>query len=189
MTKNIRGDGPAKSRVAAKPKPAAKHPGGRPTKFKPEYVDQVRKLCAIGAIDEEIAEFFEVSRATISTWKLEHPDFLEALKLGKASVDDRVERSLLQMALGYEQDEVKIFMPAGAEKPIYAPFRAKVPASPTAAIFFLKNRRPDLWRDVHRQEVTGHNGGPVEYRKLTDEEVDARIASILGSGSTGEAPD
>lgn len=151
--KKTGGDGPAKPRSAATP---AKSKCGTPTKFKPEYVEQVRKLCAIGAIDEEIADFFEVSRRTISTWKIEHPDFLDALKLGKSAVDDRVERSLLQMALGYEQDDVKIFMPAGATEPVYAPYRAKIPPSPTAAIFFLKNRRPDLWRD--KQEVE-HSGG------------------------------
>jgi len=29
-------------------------------------------------------------------------------------------------AIGYEQDEVKIFMPANAAEPVYAPFRAKM---------------------------------------------------------------
>jgi hypothetical protein len=32
---------------------------GRPTSFKPEYVAQAEKLCALGATDQEIADFFE----------------------------------------------------------------------------------------------------------------------------------
>lgn len=38
----------------AEQEPKAKHPGGRPTKFKPEYVAQAEKLCALGATDEEV---------------------------------------------------------------------------------------------------------------------------------------
>lgn len=34
--------------------------GGRPTSFKPEYVEQARKLAFLGATDREVAEFFEM---------------------------------------------------------------------------------------------------------------------------------
>jgi hypothetical protein len=49
-------------------------------------------------------------------------DFLGSLKEGKEEADARVERSLYQRAVGYHYDAVKIFMPAGAKKPIYAPY-------------------------------------------------------------------
>ncbi len=35
-------------------------PAGRPSKFKDEYIEQARKLAALGATDQEIADFFEV---------------------------------------------------------------------------------------------------------------------------------
>jgi hypothetical protein len=38
---------------------------------------------------------------------------------------------------------VKIFMPAGEKKPIYAPYMEHVPADPTSAMFWLKNRDPE----------------------------------------------
>ena len=53
----------------------------------------------------------------------------------------RVERSLYERANGYSYDAVKIFMPAGAKKPVYAPYIEHVPPDVTAAIFWLKNRR------------------------------------------------
>jgi len=136
--------------------------GGRPTKFLPEYVEQARKLCMLGATDQEIADFFEVEVRTIYRWKAEHDEFCQSLKAGKEVADERVERSLFQKAIGYEQEEVKIFMPAGAEGPVYAPFRAKVAPDTTAAIFWLKNRRPDLWRDKQQTELTGPDGGPIK---------------------------
>lgn len=119
----------------------------RPSKYKPEFVEQARKLCLLGATDQEMADFFEVTVSTLNLWKLRHPEFSEALKAGKEAADNRVERSLFQQAIGYEQDEVKIFMPANAEAPVYAPFRAKVAPNVTAAIFWLKNRRKAEWRD------------------------------------------
>jgi hypothetical protein len=136
-------------------------PVGRPSSFKPEFVEQANKLCKLGATDPEIADFFGVSRTTINNWKHDHPEFLDALKSGKESADERVERSLYQRAIGYTQDAVKIFMPAGADAPVYAPFVENVVPDTTAAIFWLKNRRPDQWRDKTQQEVTGANGAPL----------------------------
>lgn len=126
---------------------AAKSKGGRPSTYKPEFVEQARKLCLLGATDQEIADFFEVSVRTLYRWKGEHDEFCQALKAGKDEADDRVVRSLYQQAIGYEQDEVKIFMPANASEPVYAPFRAKVAPNVTAAIFWLKNRQKGQWRD------------------------------------------
>lgn len=139
---------------------------GRPSKYRPEFVEQARKLCQLGATDQEIADFFEVEVRTIYRWKAEHDDFCQTLKAGKAIADERVERSLYQKAIGYEQEEVKIFMPAGAEGPVYAPYRAKLAPDTTAAIFWLKNRRPDLWRDKVSQEISGPDGGPVQVTRI-----------------------
>lgn len=134
---------------------------GRPTAYKPDYAKQAAKLCQLGATDQEIADFFEVGVRTIHNWKHSHDDFLHALKSGKEMADDRVERSLYQRAIGYEQDEVKIFMPSGAEKPVFAEYRAKIAPDTTAAIFWLKNRRSQQWRDVKAQELSGPDGGQL----------------------------
>lgn len=133
----------------------------RPPKYQPEFSEQARKLCLLGATDQEIADFFEVDVRTVYRWKGDHDEFCQALKAGKDEADNRVERSLYQQAIGYEQDEVKIFMPAQAEAPVYAPFRAKVAPNVTAAIFWLKNRRRGEWRDKVETELTGADGGPL----------------------------
>ena len=129
---------------------------GRPSAYKKEFASQVAKLAALGATDQEVADFFEVDVRTVYRWKHDHDDFCQALKAGKDVADDRVERSLYQKAIGYEQDEVKIFMPGGSQEPVYAPFRAKIAPDTTAAIFWLKNRRGEQWRDKREHE---HSGG------------------------------
>jgi hypothetical protein len=128
---------------------------GRPTSFKPEFVDQARKLCALGATDIELADFFEVDVRTIYRWKHDHEEFCQALNAGKDKADERVVNSLYQRAVGYEQEAVKIFMPGGAETPVYAPYREKIAPDTTAAIFWLKNRRPADWRDKTEQQHSG----------------------------------
>ena len=133
---------------------------GRPTKFKPEYVVQAEKLCQLGATDQDIADFFDVDLRTIYRWKASHEDLCHALRSGKEAADERVERSLYQRAVGYEQDAVKIFMPAGAAAPVYAPYREKVAPDTTACIFWLKNRRKEHWRDKQQHEITGEGGSP-----------------------------
>ncbi len=128
----------------------------RPTKFKTEFAKQAVKLAELGATDQEMADFFEIDVRTLHRWKHDHSGFCHSIKAGKAVADERVERSLYQKAVGYEQDEVKIFMPANAAAPVYAPFRARIPPDTTAAIFWLKNRRPSDWRDKQDVELGGH---------------------------------
>lgn len=140
---------------------------GRPTDYRDEFAAQAEKLCALGATDIELADFFDVDVRTVYRWKHAHDEFCQALKGGKEIADERVERSLYQRAIGYEQDEVKIFMPAQAEAPVYAPFRAKVAPDVTAAIFWLKNRRGENWRD--KQEVEHSGNVTVEVMRFADD--------------------
>lgn len=126
---------------------------GRPTKYDPAYAEGARRLAMLGATDQEVADFYAVDVATIYRWKIAHADFCESLRAGKQHADARVERSLYQRACGYEQEAVKIFMPAGRDDPVIVPYRERIAPDTTAAVFWLKNRRPAEWRDKH--EVSG----------------------------------
>ena len=120
--------------------------GGRPTKYKEEYAEQALKLCRLGATDKAIADFFDIAESTLNKWKKDHPKFMESLKEGKLMADAEVADKLYHRAIGYSHKEVKLAQQEGRftdEKEVlkhYAP-------DPTAAIFWLKNRQPELWRD------------------------------------------
>ena len=134
-------------------------PRGRPSSYQVGFVIQAEKLCRLGATDVELADFFEVERTTIWRWSQKHEDFCNALKVGKQASDERVERSLFAKATGYTFDAVKIFQHEGAG--VQVPYREHVPPDTTACIFWLKNRRPDLWRDRVQNEVTGKDGEAI----------------------------
>lgn len=141
-------------------------PAGAPTDYRAEFAKQAEKLCALGATDDQLADFFEVSTRTIYRWKHAHEEFCQALKAGKDQADERVARSLFHRAVGYEQEAVKIFMPANALEPVYAPYVEKIGPDTTACIFWLKNRRPAEWRDRVIQEHQGPDGGAVQVIQL-----------------------
>jgi hypothetical protein len=60
-----------------------KHPGGRPTKYKPEFIEQAGKLCNLGATDVELFDFFQINIAALNRWKIEYPEFCATIKEGK----------------------------------------------------------------------------------------------------------
>lgn len=123
-----------------------KHPG-QPTKYKPEYENQVLILAEKGFTDKDIADVFEVTETTINNWKKQFPQFFESIKKGKSVADEKVVQSLYQRALGYSHPEVHITNYQGIITKTniikhYAP-------ETTACIFWLKNRDKENWRDRH----------------------------------------
>lgn len=130
---------------------------GRPLLFKPEYVGQVYKLCLLGATDVELAEFFNVSEVTLNSWKHQYPAFFKSMKLGKSFADAEMANKLYHRGIGYSHPEEKLFCYEG--EVIRAETTKHYPPDTAAAFIWLKNRRPDLWRD--RQEFTGPNGTPL----------------------------
>ena len=140
---------------------------GRPTNYKKEYDEQAYKLCLLGATDKEMADFFNVKEQTINNWKKNHPSFFESIKRGKIVADANVAKSLYNRALGYYHPEDKIFNDNG--EPLIVPTVKHYPPDPTAAIFWLKNRKPAEWRDKRETELTGKDGGPIQVVKFEGE--------------------
>ena len=154
-------------------------PAGRPSKYRPEFCEQAKKLVALGATDLQLANFFEVSEQTIYTWKQNYPEFLEALKLSKELCDSQVERSLFQRAMGYSHPEVKVFQSNG--EIITHEVIKHYPPDTTAMIFWLKNRNPQEWRD--RVEHTGKDGGAIEITDINEVDMARKIAFVLAQGA------
>lgn len=119
-------------------------PVGRPTKYDPDYARQAVKLCELGATDADLADFFKVSVSTLNLWKIEHKDFSESLKLGKAPADERVKRALYHRAVGYSHQEDDIRAVNG--EIVITPTIKHYPPDSTACFFWLKNRLPEEFR-------------------------------------------
>lgn len=149
----------------------------RPSKFDPRICEQAEKLCKLGATDKELAEFFEVSESTVSKWKIDHPEFSEALKAGKVQADALVAERLFSRACGYSHPDVHVSNYQGTVT--LTPITKHYAPDTTACIFWLKNRRPDVWRD--RVEHTGKDGGPMEHKveEMSDLEAARAVAFAM----------
>lgn len=100
-----------------------------------------------GLTDEQIAHNMGISRSTLNEWKKKYPDISDTLKKGKDVVDIQVENALLKRALGYKYKETTKELTKSGFMMVTKEVIKEVVPDTTAQIFWLKNRRPDKWRD------------------------------------------
>ena len=144
----------------------------RKSEYQKEYADQALKLCLLGAIDKELAEFFSVSVQTLNKWKKDYPEFLESLKKGKNIADANVASRLYNRAIGYSCKATK-FATSEGRITDSKEYIEHYPPDTTAAIFWLKNRQPEKWRD--KKEVDANVNLGDELEELSDEQLQAII--------------
>lgn len=132
-----------------------RHPGGRPSKFKNIDLSEVSHYTENGYTDKELADVFDVTKQTINNWKKKFPEFFDSLKEGKLIADAKVVASLFQRACGYSHPDIHIsnFQGKIAKTNIIKHY----PPDTTAAIFWLKNRQPEEWRE--KKEADAVPGG------------------------------
>ncbi|NBI69341.1 helix-turn-helix domain-containing protein [Pseudoflavonifractor sp. 60] len=112
-----------------------------------------------GLTDAQMAGNMRINPATLYDWKKKYPKISEALKKGKEVVDIQVENALLKRALGYDFQEEKIEKSDKDGVKVVQTVK-HIPPDTTAQIFWLKNRRPDRWRD--KPELTATDEGGVQ---------------------------
>lgn len=152
---------------------------GRPSLYKPEYADEYMKMCMLGMTDDECADYFGITRQTLWTWKKQYQNFSDAGKLGKEKADMSVVFSAFERAKGceyIEQVPIKIKDVVYAEngKKIRETERVEIievtkrlPADPTMAQFWLRNRRWLNWRERREIEI----GKPGDFAAMQDDEL------------------
>jgi transposase len=119
----------------------AKHPGGRPTKYRPEMCEQVIDLAQEGYSLTAIAGFLHTGRNDLADWGQKHAEFGSALSRVQGYRGQWWERQARRVA--------KEGGPGGQTMMI---------------IFALKNLNSPDWKD--RVEHTGADGGPINLEAL-----------------------
>lgn len=116
-------------------------------------------LCRLGATREDLAAFFGIDEGRLDLWRSRYPNFDNAVSTSSDAADESVERSLFQRAMGYSHPEEKVFANGG--KPVVVPTTKYYPPDTAAIMFWLKNRRPDLWREKLDHALFGSKGGTI----------------------------
>ena len=124
---------------------------GRPTLYRPEHASRGRQLCARGATNLDLAGRFGVARSTIGQWIATHSEFAEAVQQGRDLADATAVESLFRRVTGYDHQADKVFLYRGETRT--ASYTAHVPPETRACMFWLRNRRPEDWREISERAV------------------------------------
>jgi len=99
----------------------------------------------------------------MTRWKQKDSKFYTSLKEAKLNSDLEVISSLRKRAIGYEEEDTKIFNDQGT--PLVVPYTKKVAPDPTSAIFWLKNRQPEKFRDKQQEiNIGSDKSGKIEVQ-------------------------
>lgn len=128
-------------------------PVGRPSKYQPEFCEQVIEFGAQGMARVEWAGQFGVTRQTLANWEAAHPEFLDS------TTHARELSAAWWAAQGREGIWSKSFNAVA--------YRLQV-----------LNRFPDDWRDRQSVEHSGPDGKPIETREVSDEQLEQRHAQL-----------
>lgn len=140
---------------------------GRPSKYDPKiHVPWGSSLAKMGATSADIAEAFGVSERTVYRWMTDHEEFRQTITEGKCSADARVVESLFNRAVGKAKRMTvtkKERVGRDGEKMILTEKTEEMlPPDSTAAIWWLKNRQPEMWRDRREVDVSANAGEGIK---------------------------
>ena len=132
----------------------------------------IQGMARDGLTQQQIANNLGISIDTLIENKKKYSEFNDALKKGKEVVDFEVENALLKRALGYEYEEETYENGILTKK-----VKKHVAPDTTAQIFWLKNRKPNTWKDKvetdeDREAVANASQVIAKIRKVAQEYTD-----------------
>lgn len=124
-----------------------------------------------GISQEEIAGKLKIACSTFREYRKKYEELEEVFILGDESAVESVENSLFKSAMGGIVKVNKAFKvkrdyydeqgrKCSEERVVTAEEDEYVPPNPTSIIFFLKNKRPQLWNE--KLTVAGNVDGGIE---------------------------
>lgn len=136
---------------------------GRPTDYSHELVEVVRIMSRGGATVFEIAQALGITTQTLHNWAANYQEFFDALyKEGRAAFDERIKRTMADLALGYSFESEKVF--ANGQRMSVV---EHVPPNPVAAKHWLSVRDPE-WAERQKIDLDAkvETSGTDEERTL-----------------------
>ena len=133
--------------------------------------------CRNGADNPILAKRLGCGKTTLGTLIRYHEGFAKLIREGKEEADLKVESALYKRAIGYDYEETTTEVrvnPDGDGSTTYVKkIKRHVSGDTTAQIFWLKNRKPDNWRDKQDVNLTD-NSWVAALKSLNDEHEDKR---------------
>jgi hypothetical protein len=142
----------------------------RPEK-KVNPIDVARVIGELGGTDEQLAKALGITRQALAVRKKKDPQLFDTLKKAKTEADARVEKALYERATGYTCEDCHVSQYEGVIT--ITPIKKHYPPDPVSMIFWLKNRRPQQWREKSEADIT-LRGMPEDLVKAIQERAAAK---------------
>ena len=145
--------GPRRGKASIADPPSKRGPKLLEFVSSPHILEKITNLSLIGLSEEQIAhDCFDVSIETWARWKKAKPEIANAVKEA-GDITGKVVRSLAMRAIGYSHPAVKIMMTRDGEV-VKVPYIEHYPPDTLAAIFYLKNKAAEFWKDRQEHDLS-----------------------------------
>lgn len=122
----------------------------------PDGLERIAGWARDGLTIDEIAEQMGTVRRTLNRWRGKNMQIQEAIAQNKDVADRKVEGALIKSALGYEYTETKTTVEIGADgerRQKVEKYERYSKPDTMAMLFYLKNRKPEVWRDSQQLDL------------------------------------
>lgn len=135
--------------------------------LKEDNLIRVQGWARDGLTMEQIAHNIGIVKSTLYKWIEKSKDFSDALKVSRDSADRQVENALFNNALGFKYIEQQL---TDTGEVVDVEKYAK--PNTTAQIFWLKNRKAEVWREKQNIEHAGGIDQKVDLSGLSDKDIE-----------------
>lgn len=136
------------------------NPVGRPSSYSIDVANKILHFTSLGFGIYLVSKKVGVPERTLRRWLASNAEFREALDAARNICDDRMVRTLYEKASGYTIRAVRMFMYEG--QILSQEYDEHIPPDARLIEFWLKNRRPNEWREKQSVEHLGTDGKPIE---------------------------
>lgn len=142
--------------------------------LKEENLIKVEAWAKSGLSEKQISQNMGIAYSTLKEWKKKYSALSASLKKGKEVTDFEVENAMHKSAVGYYVEETKTYITEtnGVQTKKIEKYKKWIPPNTTAQIFWLKNRKPDVWMDRKAKENANKNDSELaRYFELLDDRL------------------
>lgn len=136
-----------------------------------EGLSQLRGWARAGLTNTQIAHNCGISRDTLDAWCKRFPGISDTLKAGKEVADLEVENAMYRSAVGFAYEEKTFERKLDGEMVHTRTVSKQALPNTTAQIFWLKNRKRDVWKDSHDRVEIEREKLEMEKRRAEAEQA------------------
>lgn len=143
---------------------------------KQQSLDKITEWAANGLSVQQMANNISITRTTLYDWMNKNTNISNAIKKGREQSDEEVENALFKRATGYSYREITE-EDKGGNMQVTKIITKHMPAEVGAMVFWLKNRKPNEWRDKQGIAFEGDVENVPNFADAFEKQISERMGN------------